>query len=86
MEGMLKSEIIKEPENYVQIDPELPMTLLDQKASGKTLLIITNSEFEYTDKMMSFAYDRFLPEGMKWRDLFDMVLLFYTPFYSFYKN
>ena len=22
---------------------------------------------------MSFAYDRFLPEGMKWRDLFDMV-------------
>jgi hypothetical protein len=23
--------------------------------------------------MMSFAYDRFLPGGMKWRDLFDMV-------------
>ena len=23
--------------------------------------------------MMSFAYDRYLPEGMTWRDLFDMV-------------
>jgi len=25
--------------------------------------------------MMSYAYDRFLPEGMKWRDLFDMVIV-----------
>jgi hypothetical protein len=23
--------------------------------------------------MMAFAYDRHLPSGMKWRDLFDMV-------------
>lgn len=23
--------------------------------------------------MMAFAYERFLPDGMKWRDLFDMV-------------
>eukprot|EP00210_Caulerpa_lentillifera_P003662 g3496.t1 len=75
VEGVLKSDIIKKPEDYVQIDPELPLTLLDQKASGKTLLLITNSEFEYTDKMMSFAYDRFLPDGMKWRDIFDMVIV-----------
>ena len=27
----------------------------------------------YTDRMMCFAYERFLPEGMRWRDLFDMV-------------
>lgn len=24
---------------------------------------------------MSFAYDRYLPEGMVWRDLFDMVII-----------
>ena len=23
--------------------------------------------------MMSYAYDRFMPEGKTWRDLFDMV-------------
>ncbi len=32
-----------------------------------------NADFHYTDKMMSFAYDRFLPDGMRWRDIFDMV-------------
>ena len=73
VEGMLKSDIIKNPEEYVEIDPELPATLLDQKAAGRILLLITNSDFEYTDKMMSFAYDRFLPEGMTYRDIFEMA-------------
>lgn len=27
----------------------------------------------YTHRMMSYAYDRFMPEGKTWRDLFDMV-------------
>ena len=40
---------------------------------GKTLLLITNSDYQYTDVMMSYCYDRFLPQGMRWRDLFDMV-------------
>lgn len=31
------------------------------------------SDYEYTSQMMSFAYDRHLPAGMAWRDLFDMV-------------
>jgi hypothetical protein len=39
------------------------------------LLLITNSDYEYTARMMAFAYDRFLPDGMTWRDLFDMVRL-----------
>lgn len=36
-------------------------------------MLITNSDFAYTDKMMSYAYDEYLPEGKTWRDLFDMV-------------
>lgn len=61
------------PEKYVELDPEMARTLLDQRDSGKQLLLITNSDYEYTDRMMSFAYNRFLPNGMKWRELFDMV-------------
>ena len=41
--------------------------------AGKRLLLITNSDFHYSDRMMSHAFDRFLPEGMTWRSLFDMV-------------
>ncbi|GAX76350.1 hypothetical protein CEUSTIGMA_g3796.t1 [Chlamydomonas eustigma] len=75
VEGKLKSEIIQAPERFVELDPEMAQTLMDQRDSGKQLLLITNSDYEYTNQMMSFAYDRFLPEGMKWRDLFDMVIV-----------
>lgn len=75
VEGKLKSEIITAPEKYVELDPEMAQSLVDQKDSGKLLLLITNSDYEYTHKMMSFAYDRFLPPGTGWRDLFDMVIV-----------
>ncbi len=42
-------------------------------AQGKTLLLITNSDFNYTDKLMRYSFDPYLPEGFSWRDLFDMV-------------
>jgi 5'-nucleotidase len=48
-------------------------TLLDQRAAGKQLALITNSDFTYTHQMMSFAYDRFMPPGATWKDLFDIV-------------
>ena len=43
------------------------------EAQGKTLLLITNSDFNYTDKLMRYSFDPYLPEGFSWRDLFDMV-------------
>lgn len=43
--------------------------------AGKQLLLITNSDYNYTNRMMGFAYDCFLPQGQTWRDLFDMVIV-----------
>jgi HAD superfamily 5'-nucleotidase-like hydrolase len=74
MEGMLKAEIIADPERFVDLDPDAPLALLDQKHAGKRLLLITNSEWQYTRAMMTYAFDRFLPDGMTWRDLFDVVI------------
>lgn len=75
MEGQLKAEIIADPDRFVLLDPETPLALLDQKEAGKKLLLITNSEWVYTRAMMSYAFDRFLPGGMTWRDLFDVVIV-----------
>ena len=58
VESRLKTEIIEEPEKYVEVDPEMALTLLDMVDAGKILLLITNSDWTYTEKMMSFAYDR----------------------------
>lgn len=75
LEGHLKAEIAAAPERYVIQDPEAALALLDQKAAGKKLLLITNSEWSFTAKMMAHAYDRHLPEGMTWRQLFDLVIV-----------
>ncbi|XVE65453.1 hypothetical protein DITRI_Ditri08aG0000900 [Diplodiscus trichospermus] len=75
VEGQLKSEIMSKPELFVEPDPELPLALLDQKEAGKRLLVITNSDYHYTDKMMRHSFNRFLPNDMGWRDLFDMVIV-----------
>ena len=74
VEGILKTEIMANPDRYLRLDPDLPLTLLDQQRAGKKLLLITNSEWEYTRAMMEHAFDRFLPDA-PWRSLFDLVIV-----------
>src|SRR5690606_24704389 len=75
LEGLLKAEIVADPDRFVVRDPEIPLTLLDQKEAGKKILLITNSEWAYTAPMLAYAFDPFLPDGMTWRDLFDLALV-----------
>ena len=75
MEGRLKGEIVANPERFVELNAETPLALLDQYHAGRKLLLITNSEWTYTSSMMAYAFDRFLPDGMQWRDLFEVVIV-----------
>ncbi len=75
MEGQLKAEIVERPEKFVELDGDTALALLDQKSAGKQLMLITNSEWSYTVAMMTYAFDRFLPMGTTWRDLFDIVIV-----------
>ncbi len=73
--GTLKSDIIADPDRFVDLDAGIVPTLLDQRAAGKRLLLITNSDWGYTKTMMAYAFDRFCPELTSWRDLFDIVIV-----------
>lgn len=75
MEGTLKREVARDPERFVILDEELPLALLDARHAGKKLMLITNSEWDYTCSMMSYAFDRFLGGTLRWRDLFDIVIV-----------
>ena len=52
--------VLVRPDQYVVLDDETPLALLDQKMAGKKLLLITNSEWAYTVAMMRFAMDPLL--------------------------
>ena len=71
----LKADIVADPDRFVDPDPHLVASLLDQRAAGKELLLITNSDWAYTRRMMAYAIDRFCPSGSTWRDLFDIVIV-----------
>lgn len=75
MEGILKERIMNDPERYVVDDPQTALALLDMKAAGKKLLLITNSEWYYSQRMMSWTFDRHLPGNMTWLDLFDVMIV-----------
>lgn len=72
--GDIKAEIISDPGKFVQLDDELPLALMDLKQAGKRLMLITNSEWSYTQEMMAYAFDRYMGE-QTWRDLFDLVVV-----------
>jgi 5'-nucleotidase len=73
IEGSLKAEIMNDPEPFIDLDPQAPLALLDQLRAGKRLMLISNSEWPYANTVMSYAFDRYLPQGMSWRDLFEIV-------------
>ena len=75
MEGALKAEIVRDPDHFVLRDEELPITLLDWQHAGKSIVLITNSDWLYTRAMMSYAFDPYLPKGKTWRDLFELMVV-----------
>lgn len=36
----------QDPQRFVELDPDMARTLLDQRDSGKMLLLITNSDYQ----------------------------------------
>ena len=75
MMGELKAEIIADPEQFVDLDADVPVALMDLKHAGKKVMLITNSGWPYTRAMMEWSFDRFLPKSTGWRDLFDIVIV-----------
>jgi HAD superfamily 5'-nucleotidase-like hydrolase len=74
-DGALKQAIVDDPERFIEPDPDGVLALVDQHQAGKRLMLITNSEWEYTVRIMEYAFDPYLPEGMTWRDLFEAVIV-----------
>ena len=74
-DGTLKQGVLSDPGRFIALDGDIVTSLLDQRASGKLLMLITNSEWSYTSKIMTHTFDPFLSGGDTWRDLFEIVVV-----------
>lgn len=72
--GGLKERILADPDRFVDHDPRVVPTLLDQRAAGKRLLLITNSDWAYASAILDRYITPDVPDG-EWRDLFDVVVV-----------
>jgi len=71
----LKPEILGDPDRFIDPDPDVAQALIDQRAAGKLVLLITNSDWEYTKRVMRIAVDPFVAGEGNWRDLFDLIIV-----------
>lgn len=89
-EGHIKDAVTADPGAFIVPDPETPLALLDLHHAGKKLALITNSEWSYTQAVMSHTFDPYLG-GASWRSLFDILIVaarkpaFFTGEHSVYR-
>lgn len=82
LKGELKSKTLDDLDKYVVKEPKLPLLLDRMREHGKVFLV-TNSDFHYTDKIMTYLFDfPHGPEGAEpetphrpWISYFDIVLV-----------
>lgn len=63
--GDLKKKTIENVDLFLKKDERLPMFLARIRESGAKLFILTNSDYNFTDKIMSYLFD--FPHGAKVR-------------------
>lgn len=72
----IKSIVRKDFDRYVVKDPLIAGMLERYKDYGKKLMIITNSDYAYTRKLMDYSLNPFLKKHKNWQELFEIVITF----------
>ncbi|XP_033324587.1 5' nucleotidase B isoform X2 [Megalopta genalis] len=80
LHGDLKSKTIENLDEYVKKDERLPMFLNRIRESGARIFLLTNSDYVFTDKIMTYLFD--FPHGAKsdephrnWKTYFDTIVV-----------
>ena len=90
-DGSIKNQVLAEPEKYIDRDKHLVETLVKLIDGGKKLFLLTNSDWTYTNSVMSYLLNGLHDDFSKWQDYFEYIIVssgkpnFFTgsnPFYE----
>ncbi|XP_037937082.1 cytosolic purine 5'-nucleotidase isoform X3 [Teleopsis dalmanni] len=80
LQGDLKKKTTENLDYYVKKDVRLPMVLSRIRESGAKVFLLTNSDYNFTDKIMTYLFD--FPHGAKseephrnWKTYFDVIVV-----------
>ena len=69
----LKGDIVANPDKYIVRDKRIVDALLKFKRYGKKLMLITNSDYDYSSKVMEYFFSPFTKTP--WQQIFDLVVV-----------
>lgn len=76
MKGTLKSETVENLEEYVHKDDRIPILLERIQEHGFKAFLLTNSDYHYTNKIMSYLlHDAQATKNKKWTDYFEYIVV-----------
>lgn len=90
-DGSIKNKVLADPERYIVRDKHLVETLVKLIDGGKKLFVITNSDWTYTNSVMSYLLNDLHDDFPRWQDYFEYIIVsagkpnFFTgsnPFYE----
>ncbi len=73
-DGSLKSIIRDNFDKYVDVDPKVALLLERYLDYGKKLVLITNSDYTYSNALLNYAISPYLKKHKRWQELFQVVV------------
>ena len=70
----LKAYLKNDFGKYVIQDPQVPVLMERYLDYGKKLIIITNSDYNYTKALLDYALNPYWKKYKRWEDVFDLVI------------
>jgi len=74
-DGSIKTKVLMEPEKYIVRDPHLVETLVKLIDGGKKLFLLTNSDWSYTNAVMTYLLKDQHEEFHHWQDYFEYIIV-----------
>jgi HAD superfamily 5'-nucleotidase-like hydrolase len=74
-DGSIKNVVMADPGRFIRKDKYLSTALTRLIDGGKNLFLLTNSGWDYTNRMMSYILDNEHDEFPSWRDYFDVTIV-----------
>lgn len=74
-DGELKKETVDHIDEYVIRDEKIPQLFDRMRENGKKMFLLTNSDYKYTDQIMSYLFSLPSCQSRSWTSYFDFIIV-----------
>nr|XP_046920622.1 cytosolic purine 5'-nucleotidase-like isoform X2 [Dermatophagoides farinae] len=75
VKGSLKEKTVNNIERYIHQDHRLPLLLDRMHENGKKIFLLTNSGYNYTEKVMNYLFQVPSAKNRPWKSYFDFIVV-----------